>query len=160
MYIKIAIQKIVHCNCCHGTDLSLRRGRYSNVQNNVVRVTLGRASQYRGVPWFTPLQPLAHKDGKTLATAILQVILPLVKMCLDSKTSVAKDKPRVLHLLIGDGINTNEYAARIVFNFILNNEAYFAKYFLVLWKCCSHKVNLCIMVAIGHIFCCAPRDIT
>ena len=56
-------------------------------------------------------------------------------------------KPRLVHVLVGDGIQTNEAAAKRVLPWATRDLKAF-DYFLVLVKCANHQVNLAIGGAI------------
>eukprot|EP00973_Karenia_brevis_P088933 12334326-Karenia_brevis.AAC.1 len=55
---------------------------------------------------------------------------------------------RVVHSLTGDGINTNEAAAKRVFAHYSKMSGEMLLYFLVVWRCTSHQANLVVAVAI------------
>ncbi len=88
------------------TQIVAHRGRTSKIQNNVVTVHCDSG----GVGVFVPLelQPLAKKDAATLSTALLSV-LDIVMA-----SAPLNQGDRFVHVLVGDGIYTNEAAARTV----------------------------------------------
>ena len=89
-------------------DANNNRGLYSKIQNNAVTVSIGATN----IEWPTELQPLASKDGQTLATAMLEVMENLLAP-MRAGVAASPDAGRyVVHLLIGDGVNTNENAAK------------------------------------------------
>ena len=89
-------------------DANNDRGLYSKIQNNAVTVSIGATN----IEWPTELQPLASKDGQTLATAMLEVMENLLAP-MRAGVAASPDAGRyVVHLLIGDGVNTNENAAK------------------------------------------------
>ena len=57
---------------------------------------------------------------------------------------------RILHLISGDGLNTNENAVkRVLSHFLLNQSAgNLVQYRVMVWKCASHQANLVVLVAI------------
>ena len=127
---------------------TFNRGRYSKVQNNAVTVYVG--GEGSGVEWFTELQPLARKDGPTLATAIAAVVQPIIGMAAASYSSQHPRSFRVLHMLVGDGVNTNENASKRVLNHFLNQHPTGrVLYRLLVWRCASHQANLVVVVAIA-----------
>ena len=90
------------------------RAMYSKVQNNAVTVSVGPTS----MEWLTELQPLALKNGATLATAMLDVMENLL---VSLRAGVARRPEKtgtVVHLLIGDGVNTNENAAEKMLHYL------------------------------------------
>jgi hypothetical protein len=86
------------------------------------------------------LQPLAKKDGATMCFALKQVIDRL------RETLQLPGETPMLHILIGDGIYTNEKAARQLFALL---RAENRNYCMVSLKCSSHQANLtaCSLVA-------------
>ena len=54
-----------------GASAHVRRGRYAKVQNNAVHISVGHGPSYQNLAWFMDLQPLARKDGNTIATALI-----------------------------------------------------------------------------------------
>ena len=108
--------------------------------------------------WLTELQPLARKDAATLATAIAQAVQPVIQTVgsvlasssssRSNSSSSGVQSMRVLHLLVGDGINTNESAAKKVLHH-LYHQASSVDYRLLVWRCASHQANLVVVVAIA-----------
>lgn len=128
-----------------GAGTSLARGAYSKVQNNCVNVAVGDNAL---VDWFVELQPLLKKDGPSLATAIILAVKSIMDTL--SNAQVPGKRPaRVLHLLTGDGINTNDNAMkRVCFHF---RQASFRKHFdyqCINWKCAAHISNRLVAVAV------------
>ena len=54
-----------------GQGTVFSRGRLSSIQNNAVHLYVGSVDAE--LPWFTELQPLARKDGPTVATVVKRV---------------------------------------------------------------------------------------
>ena len=125
------------------------RGRYSKVQNNSLHVTLGSSSN--GFEWYSELQPLSRKDADTLATALMMAVDELLSACTAAVRERQARRVRVLHLLIGDGVNTNEAAAKRLMHQYLVRKQHGAElqYRLLMWKCASHQANLVVLVAIA-----------
>eukprot|EP00974_Lingulodinium_polyedra_P077894 7540011-Lingulodinium_polyedra.AAC.1 len=79
-----------------GTAGAIHRARSSKVQNNVVDLCCrGEEASYQ-LPVLLELQPLANKDGDTLALAILNVLRHVINAI---KLSPQK---RFIHVLVGD----------------------------------------------------------
>lgn len=96
-------------NLTFGSGTLVNRSRCSKIQNNHVILSM----QGRRVEWLTELQPLMKKDGPTLATALIQVIVSIVRCATSSASSSTGSQPvRILHCLTGDGIETNANAAK------------------------------------------------
>ncbi len=56
---------------------------------------------------------------------------------------------RFVHMLVGDGVNTNENSAkRVLQRCLVNLQKNNIEYRLLVWKCSSHQSNLVVMVAI------------
>ncbi len=93
---------------------------------------------------FHELQALWKKDASTLAFAIRAVVLYVTSAALEG---LPRDhRLRVVHLLTGDGINTNMAAARRVFRSFQGDTS--IDYRVLVWRCASHQVNLVVHVAI------------
>jgi hypothetical protein len=129
--------------CANGPVFS--RGRYSKVQNNAISVFTSPGA--KPIDWLSELQPLARKTGLTVATAICTSIEEVVEACM---LNLQADTPlRFLHLLVGDGVNTNENSAkRVLQRCLVNLQKNNIEYRLLVWKCSSHQSNLVVMVAI------------
>lgn len=131
------------------------RARFSKIQNNALTVQVGCDAS--PTEWMTELQPLARKDATTLATAIAQAVQPVMQAVggvlasISNSRSSSSGSPqsiRVLHLLVGDGINTNECAAKKLLHH-LHRHAESVAYRLLVWRCASHQANLVVVVAIA-----------
>ena len=87
------------------------RGRSSKIQNNVA--TMHRDCTDQPAPVLLELQPLARNTVETLVTALSHVIETVAnRMASSMKGSVA----RLIHCLVGDGIYTNNAAARLLWS--------------------------------------------
>ena len=61
----------------------------------------------------------------------------------------ARTPLRFVHMLVGDGVNTNENSAkRVLQRCLVNLQNNNIEYRLLVWKCSSHQSNLVVMVAI------------
>jgi hypothetical protein len=90
-----------------------RRSRTSKVQLHVVRVSC------QGKSWAVPteLEALADKSAATLATSFEALLVTLIKALLPGSQQEGRHrrlKAWLIHALIGDGIATNEAAAKIL----------------------------------------------
>jgi hypothetical protein len=125
----------------------LNRGRYSKVQNNAVLIGVGDQGK---LEWPTELQPLMRKDGSTIATAIVSAVAGALEAAAAAVDARGARPVTFLHMLIGDGVNTNENAAKKVLqHFMFDQRHPKLKYRLLVWKCASHQANLVVAVAIS-----------
>ena len=124
------------------------RGRYSKVQNNAVSVAVGASTP---VDWPCELQPVGRKDGATMASAVIGTTQPILDAVTAGARSAGAKSIRVLHLLMGDGVNTNENVAKRLLHFFMLQSAGGGpvQYRLLVWKCSSHQANLVVLVAIA-----------
>ena len=134
-----------------GRSVQSIRGRYSQVQNNFMHVSIGYDSQHQMLPWYCELQPLRRKDGKTLSTALIQAVGGVMDACMARHQS-HPERPspaRFVHLLVGDGLNTNELCGKILLHhFRSTQHSPVFRYYLLSWRCAYHKCNLVTMVAV------------
>ena len=123
------------------------RGRFSKVQNNVLRLSV---SQKSPIEWFCELQPLQNKAGPTLASAIYEAVEGAMRACSDGAKDGGK-RARFIHILTGDGVNTNENSAkRLVAKLVAVCEPMPSlQYRLIVIKCASHQSNLVVAVAVS-----------
>lgn len=131
-----------------GTGVAFSRGRYSKVQNNAMSIVFGGAN--KKIEWFSELQPLSKKDGPTLATALIKCVSGILGPIAAAIRRGQGKKVRCIHLLVGDGVNTNENGAkRMLHHFLVSQAAPSeVQYRLLMWKCSSHQANLVVLVAI------------
>ena len=124
------------------------RGRYSQVQNNVLHLHLSSATT--PLEWFCDLQPLGRKDGATLATALMRTVDEVLAPSIEAVKSRTNGRVKVVHLMVGDGIGTNEDAAtRVLHRYALaRGPESKINYRLLVLKCASHQANLAVLVAI------------
>lgn len=125
----------------------LRRGRSSKIQNNVVRIAGGGHS----MEFLTELQPILRKDAATIAHALLMVCREICEQLVlglhDQKHGCCC--ARVVHLIAGDGINTNGAAMRRLMRKMWSLQTELkVRYSIVSWTCASHASNLVVVVAI------------
>ena len=116
------------------------RSRSSKVQNNDIQISNGEDT----LPWWSELQPLAKKDADTLGLAPVQAAEQILSILGEACTR----QVRVVHCLTGDGLNTNEAAAKRLLAHFSNGANCAVKYFLIVWRCASHQGNLVVLVAI------------
>ena len=88
------------------------RGRYSKIQNNAITMSLGPHGSV--IDWLCELQPLGKKDGLTLASATIKSVQPLFEAIVSGVEQRKAKSVRILHLISGDGLNTNENAVKKV----------------------------------------------
>ena len=119
------------------------RSRSSKVQQHVIQVF---ARDKEPVHWPAELHPLADKSAKVLATSLHTTLRSVVDSVCPALGSVAtSDRPWLIHWLVGDGIGTNEAAAKILFAWLRNQTLPGrTRYFVVVVKCANHQANLVI----------------
>ena len=59
---------------------------------------------------MSDLQPLAKKDGPTLASALIAALQPVLEAARSGLASSGGKRVKVVHMLVGEGVNTNESA--------------------------------------------------
>ena len=125
------------------------RGRSSKVMQHAVWVEVGSGEPRRLVP--TELCALANKSARVVARSLFEVLRTFAA-CLQAGFGAvsAAEKPWLFHIVVGDGVNTNAAAARILLSWALRDLAYFT-YFLFVVKCASHQANLAICSAVTGI---------
>ena len=114
-----------------------RRGRASKVQLHVVTMAAGDYWR-RELP--TEMEALGDKTAATLATCLEALVRRILGEVLP-----ADHQPEiwVFHLLVGDGIPTNEAAAKVVWACMRQRPlAPRVRYFLAVVKCAVHQVAL------------------
>ena len=122
----------------------LNRARTSKVQNQVVHVVAGGQSH----ECLAELAALHRKDGATLALSMcntLEELLEAFKLGL-SRKSCPDSKLRVLHLICGDGVGTNENSVKRLWGKMKNRPT--IEYSVLVWRCSSHQSNLCVYIAV------------
>ena len=123
-----------------GLTRSVARSRASSIQNSVISSSLQRGPWH---PWIVELQALQGKGGDHLASALLMQLEEIIK-CVPKKVR----RIRVVHILAGDGIGTNENAAKRVLAFVPARWPE-VEYMCVSMKCASHQANLAMAVAVA-----------
>ena len=127
----------------------LGRARSSKVQQHVVRLWLEPGA---GVHVPTELDALSNKTARVLATSLLQVLLPVIEDVSAGYTAAAPaaEAPEqwFMHVLVGDGINTNQAAARIVLAYMRQHQPAKLRYFMLTVKCALHQAQLSVTSAV------------
>ena len=126
-----------------------RRGRASKVQMNVLDVLVGDVRQH--IP--TELAALGDKKAKTLATCFEDLLRNLVAKIFPIQPQaegMATSSPIwLVHIIVGDGIATNEAAARQLWaNAMRKAVVPGGRYFLILIKCGNHQAALTAKYAV------------
>lgn len=96
------------------------------------------------VRWLTELDPLADKTARTVATSLWRVLRPIGEVVADvfCRRS-ASQRPWLVHIVVGDGVGTNEAAAKVVLAWAHQEPFPNAlRYLLFVVKCASHQSNL------------------
>ena len=88
----------------------LSRAKHSKIQNHFVRVHTANDT----VEWYTELQALFKKDGETIGWALATTLMEIVRLVEAAAKSAARAY-RVVHLVSGDGVHTNENAMKRLF---------------------------------------------
>jgi hypothetical protein len=134
------------------------RGRTSKVQNHVLTIQTGT----QNLELYTELQPLQNKTADTIGHALIAVTSKALQYMMSANSQYGCTQVRVVHLLTGDGIATNQAAARrVAYRFLRQpvqfqaaggaNATMTVRYSVCEWPCASHCANLCVQVAIcGH----------
>lgn len=130
---------------------SVTRGRSSKIQNHVVRIHTHSSSEQ----FLTELQPLLKKDAGTIAHAMIAVSKEAIDQIVQGarKIDPACATARLIHIIVGDGIQTNDSACRRLLHYFSRRARELGiRYGLVVCICASHKANLVVVVAIcGHL---------
>ena len=115
------------------------RSRSSKVQQSVLTIH-GAGGQAVDLP--LELEALGDKSARTLATSFERVLRSVAASVLP-KPQAATPEVWVIHMLIGDGIATNELAGRILWACVHQKQlADGARYFLIVMKCATHQTGL------------------
>jgi len=98
---------------------------------------------------------MSRKDAPTVAKTLLSVVDEIVAEAKAGSAAVPAERRhsgqiRVVHLLTGDGIPTNQAAARRVLHQIVAERRYGGDvdYKLAMWTCASHVTCLCTQVVV------------
>ena len=122
------------------------RGRSSKVQNNCVSICFPNET----VGWPTELQPLGRKTGAVLGQCIVDIISEIMRNVIVPLTP-SWTCLRFVHVLVGDGVSTNQNAGRRALRFFSEHSRWgstIVRYRLVMVQCASHAANLVVIVAI------------
>ena len=120
------------------------RSRTSKVQQSVL--TIHGAGEQLDVP--LELEALGDKTAATLATS-LERLLRSVAASILPKPQAATPEVWLLHVVIGDGIATNDAAGKILWACIQQEQlAPGTRYFLLVLKCATHQTGLCAKSAV------------
>ena len=128
------------------------RSRSSKVQQHSVFVqTLGQEGSLR---FLTELDALSNKSAVVLANSLHKVLRDAAAVvgkafsesaAVRQESAALRQRPWLMHILVSDGLGTNEAAAKIVLSWILANPLpNDLRYFVVLVKCANHQVNLAV----------------
>ena len=141
------VKSYVH-SAAHSSGLQTSgRGKTSKIQNHVVTIhTADSATEF-----FTELQALQRKDGRTIATCLIQIAKKAFEVISQGMESIGGHcrTSRIVHIVVGDAINTNDNACRRMFRFFQDLSPQIRmRYALVVIRCASHQSNLVVAVAI------------
>ena len=132
----------------HLSDSSgLKRGRCSSIQNSVL--TIHKEASPSSV-FRMPLELIAlnRKNARGLATALLHHMKGVLEATGDCLTGRPDGQTvRTTHVVIGDGVSTNEAACKIVFDHMQSKTTGFM-YNMFVMRCASHQANLVVQTAI------------
>ena len=141
------VKSYLHASGASASSQNPLRGRSSKVQNHVMNVHVGQTTK----EMFTELMALHRKCADTIAVSLISVAQDAVSVVLqgireaDGATKIA----RVIHIIVGDSINTNDAACRRVAQYFLSKAAELGiRYSLVVILCASHLANLVVQIAI------------
>ena len=121
----------------------LARGKSSKVQNNVLMLGCGD----RQLEWFGDLQALGRKGAVTIAKALELAVKPVLQAASRAALSTTQ-QCRFLHVVTGDGIQTNVAACRRLLCHIRQHAPDGIQYALVMFVCASHVANLVVQTAV------------
>ena len=123
------------------------RGRSSKIQNQVVQLHFNNSSSWE---WFAELVPLLSKDGASIAETLVCTLVDILETLVPIQPPPWKHI-RVVHILVGDSINTNLNSAKRLLRYFKDHrdvKGMNVKYGLLSLQCASHIINLVVMVAI------------
>jgi len=123
------------------------RGKSSKVQNHVLTAHIGQTS----VEAFAELQALQNKDATTIAHSLITTLQQIIASLSAGIQPEHRDVTtlRMIHLLTGDAVPTNEAAAKRVWKYFRHHARRLGlRYSLLVIKCSSHQSNLVVQVAI------------
>ena len=104
----------------------------------------------RSVSLFSELEALADKRAGTLATSLLGVLRRVAAPVAEGfSTAAAPSALRWLfHVVVGDGLSTNEAAVKLVLADVERDSLPGLTYFVMSVKCCAHQCNLAVSSAV------------
>jgi hypothetical protein len=127
-------------------DTKPTRSRSSMVQQHAVYLHAGESSC---IDVLTELDGLADKRAETIAASVDRVLRSVAKIVGDAVKETGGRKWFFIHVLVGDGIYTNNKAGRIVLaesHRVPVHEA--LRYLLILVVCANHQANLALASAV------------
>ena len=121
------------------------RSRSSKVQQHALWLHMSG----QRLPLLAELDPLANKSAATIATSLaraLRMAASLVSKGIADAAAGDEVLTWFVHVLVGDGVATNEAVAKILFAEACQRPlgVGLEKYFLMLVKCASHQSNLAV----------------
>ena len=132
----------------------VNRSASSKVQNHHVTLSLGGER----IAWLTELHAMVRKDAPTISATLQSVVLEIIAQARAGLEAMPANtrflsKLRLVHLLTGDGIGTNQAAARRLFRSVVdtlrsNAASIGVVYRLAMWTCASHVVNTVVQVGV------------
>ena len=127
-------------------DTKPTRSRSSMVQQHAVYLHSG---EHSCTDVLTELDGLADKRGETIATSVDRVLRSVAKIVGDAVQETGARKWFFFHVLVGDGIYTNNKAGRIVLAESWRVRVHEALYYLlILVVCANHQANLSLASAV------------
>ena len=97
--------------------------------------------------WYTDLQPMGRKDAVSLAKALVLAAKPVLQASSSAACS-AQQQCRFIHVVTGDGVQTNLAACRRVWKHLSQQCFSRLEYSLVVHVCASHIANLVVQIAV------------
>ena len=120
------------------------RSRASKVQQHAMWLL----ADGRLHPLLSELDPLSDKTARTVATSLKKAVSSVIAMVHSATAealSSAGCEPWFIHVIVGDGIQTNEAACRIL-RAAVKAEGLPGRmrYLILVVKCCNHQSNLVV----------------
>jgi hypothetical protein len=122
------------------------RSRSSKVQQHAVWLLVGSAT----VPVVTEVEALADKRAVTLTTSLDGVLRQAVASVVEGIGPAPVTRWWYVHMLVGDGIVTNNAAAKLLLGLVRASPpgVQHVRYFLFVVVCATHKANLSTKYAV------------
>ena len=119
------------------------RSRSSKVQQHSAFVQTHSGGFVR---FLTELDALANKTAAVLANSLHKVLRDVAAVVgTEFGVSALLQRPWLIHVLVSDGLGTNEAAAKIVLAWIRANPLPNGlRYFVMLVRCANHQINLAV----------------